>query len=78
MGNRTSLADFATVKKNQTRIETIAKMFIDKPDGGIRIARQLKTNYILIYIVAQRFAGTNGTSFYTLGLMKAIIWKRMI
>jgi dolichyl-diphosphooligosaccharide--protein glycosyltransferase len=42
-------------------------MFIDKPDGGIRIARQLKTNYILIYIVAQRFAGTNGTSFYTLG-----------
>lgn len=67
VGNRTSLADSTTVKKNQTRIETIAKMFIDKPEDGINIARQLKANYILIYIVAQRLQGTNGTSFYTLG-----------
>ncbi|MBV9177231.1 MAG: hypothetical protein JO297_09345 [Nitrososphaeraceae archaeon] len=67
VSNRTSLAGSTVVEKNQTRIETIAKMFIDKPYEGIRIARQLKANYILIYIVAQRFAGTNGSYFYTLG-----------
>lgn len=65
LGNRTSLADNGTI--NQTRIQTIAKMFIDKPEDGIKVARQLKTDYILLYIVAQRLAGANGTSFYTLG-----------
>ena len=66
-GNRTSLADSITGRNNQTRIQTIAKMFIDKPEEGIKTAGQLKADYILIYIVAQRLAGANGTSFYTLG-----------
>jgi dolichyl-diphosphooligosaccharide--protein glycosyltransferase len=65
LGNRTSLADNGTL--NSTRIQTIAKMFIDKPEEGIKTAGQLKADYILIYIVAQRLAGANGTSFYTLG-----------
>jgi dolichyl-diphosphooligosaccharide---protein glycosyltransferase len=65
LGNRTTLADNGTL--NQTRIQTIAKMFIDKPQDGIKVARQLKSDYILLYIVGQRFPGTNGTSFYTLG-----------
>jgi dolichyl-diphosphooligosaccharide---protein glycosyltransferase len=30
-------------------------------------SRIVKANYILIYLVAQRFSGGNGTSFYTLG-----------
>ena len=65
MGNRTSLADNGTI--NQTRIQTIAKMFMDDTKDGIKTAQDLKADYILIYIVAQRFAGVNGTSFYTLG-----------
>ena len=65
LGNRTSLADNGTL--NSTRIQNIAKMFIDKPEEGIKTAGQLKADYILIYIVAQRLAGANGTSFYTLG-----------
>src|SRR5918996_3016015 len=65
LGNRTSLADNATI--NQTRIATLAKMFIEEPEAGIRIAKDLKADYILIYLVAQRFSGMNTTSFYTLG-----------
>jgi dolichyl-diphosphooligosaccharide--protein glycosyltransferase len=65
MGNRTSLADNGTI--NQTRIQTIAKMFMDDTKDGIKTAQDLKADYILIYIVAQRYPGINGTSFYTLG-----------
>jgi dolichyl-diphosphooligosaccharide--protein glycosyltransferase len=46
LGNRTSLADNGTI--NQTRIQTIAKMFIEKPADSINIARQLKADYILV------------------------------
>jgi dolichyl-diphosphooligosaccharide--protein glycosyltransferase len=65
LGNRTSLADNATI--NQTRIATLAKMFIDEQEGGTKIAQDLKADYILVYLVAQRFPGVNTTSFYTLG-----------
>jgi dolichyl-diphosphooligosaccharide--protein glycosyltransferase len=65
LGNRTSLADNATI--NQTRIATLAKMFIDDQEGGIKIAQDLKADYVLVYLVAQRFPGLNTTSFYTLG-----------
>jgi dolichyl-diphosphooligosaccharide--protein glycosyltransferase len=65
VGNRTSLADNATL--NQTRIETIAKMLIDDKQAGIKIAHDLKANYIVVYVVGQQFSGVNGTSFYTLG-----------
>jgi dolichyl-diphosphooligosaccharide--protein glycosyltransferase len=65
LGNKTSLADNATI--NQTRIATIAKMFIDQPQNGIKIAHDLRADYIVVYVVAQRFAGVNGTNFYTLG-----------
>lgn len=65
LGNRTSLADNATI--NQTRIANIAKMFIDQKENGIKIAQDLKADYILVYVVGQRFTLANGTSFYTLG-----------
>lgn len=52
----------------QTRIATIAKMFMEKPENGIRIAvSNLKADYILIYVVAQRTQLPRGGSFYTLG-----------
>jgi dolichyl-diphosphooligosaccharide--protein glycosyltransferase len=65
LANRTSIADNATI--NQTRIATIAKMFMDKPDIGAKVARDLKADYVLVYIVAQRFAAGNGSSIYALG-----------
>jgi dolichyl-diphosphooligosaccharide--protein glycosyltransferase len=76
LGNRTSLADNATL--NQTRISTIAKMFISDEESGMKIAQDLKADYILVYVVGQvRFSGqinaTTGTDgdqripIYTLG-----------
>jgi dolichyl-diphosphooligosaccharide---protein glycosyltransferase len=77
LGNRTSLADNATI--NQTRIATIAKMFMEKPENGIKIATSnLKADYILIYVVAGKIpiqigdgSKSVGTSshyyYYTLG-----------
>jgi dolichyl-diphosphooligosaccharide--protein glycosyltransferase len=76
LGNRTTLADNATI--NQTRIERLAKMLISDEQSGIKIAQDLKADYILVYAVGQiRFFGTtNGTAtnstsenipIYTLG-----------
>jgi dolichyl-diphosphooligosaccharide--protein glycosyltransferase len=79
LGNKTSLADNATL--NHTRIQSIAKMFISDEKNGMKIAEDLKADYILVYVVGQvRFYGqlnasaTNGTSngndriaVYTLG-----------
>jgi dolichyl-diphosphooligosaccharide---protein glycosyltransferase len=75
LGNRTSLADNATL--NQTRINTIAKMFMSDEQSGIKIAQDLKADYIVVYVVGQiRFFGqTNATGsdsgeripIYTLG-----------
>ena len=65
LGNRTTLADNATI--NQTRIETIAQMLMSEPENATKIAQNLKADYVLIYIVADRHSGPNGNSFYTLG-----------
>jgi dolichyl-diphosphooligosaccharide--protein glycosyltransferase len=64
MGNRTSLADNATI--NQTKIATIAKMFIESPEKGLQIAHELKADYILIYVVAHPVL-INGKQLYVLG-----------
>ena len=68
LGNRTSIADNATI--NQTRIETIAKMFISPEEDGWKIANDLKSNYILIYVVGQKLPSldpTNPSPLYVLG-----------
>ena len=65
LGNRTSLADNATI--NQTRIAELAKMFIEPEKEGYDIAKELDSDYVVLYLVGQRFPGANGTSFYTLG-----------
>jgi dolichyl-diphosphooligosaccharide---protein glycosyltransferase len=64
LANRTTLADNANI--NETRVGTIAKMLMEEPNDGVKIAQDLKANYILIFVVAQRVL-VNGTSFYTLG-----------
>ncbi|HZB64397.1 MAG TPA: peptidylprolyl isomerase [Nitrososphaeraceae archaeon] len=65
LGNKTTLADNATI--NQTRIETIARMLMSEQETATQIAQDLKADYILVYIVADRHNGPNGNSFYTLG-----------
>ncbi|MDQ3852572.1 MAG: hypothetical protein M3299_07040, partial [Thermoproteota archaeon] len=56
LGNRPSLADNATL--NHTRIQSLAKMFISDEESGMKIAQDLKADYILVYAVAQvRFYG---------------------
>ena len=71
LGNRTTIADNATI--NQTRIETIAKMFSGDEQSGIKIAHDLKADYVAVYVVGQhQFTGrqnATGTdiSVYTLG-----------
>ena len=64
MGNRATLADNANI--NRTRVETIAKMLMEEPIDGVKIAQGLKANYLLVFVVAQRVS-VNGTSYYTLG-----------
>ena len=75
LGDRTTLADNATL--NSTRIKTLAKMLISDEQSGLKIAQDLKADYILVYAVGQiRFFGqTNATdggepervAIYTLG-----------
>jgi dolichyl-diphosphooligosaccharide---protein glycosyltransferase len=71
LGERTTIADNATI--NQTRIESIAKMFSGDEQSGIKIAHDLKADYIVVYAVGQlQFTGkqnATGTDVpvYTLG-----------
>ncbi|HJS82573.1 MAG TPA: peptidylprolyl isomerase, partial [Nitrososphaera sp.] len=75
LGGRTTLADNATI--NSTRIKELAKMFVSDEQTGLKIAQDLRADYILVYSVAQiRFIGqTNNTEtgapeqvpVYTLG-----------
>ena len=56
LGNRPSLADNATL--NHTRIQSLAKMFVSDEESGVKIAQDLKADYILVYAVGQvRFYG---------------------
>jgi len=65
LGNRTSLADNATV--NSTRIEQIAKAFISDEQTGVKILKGLKANYVLVYVVGQRIPLSSNASFVALG-----------
>ena len=59
LGERTTVADNATL--NQTRIESVAKMFIGDQEAGAQIAQDLDIDYILVYVVGQKaFVGTAG------------------
>jgi dolichyl-diphosphooligosaccharide--protein glycosyltransferase len=65
LGERTSLADNATV--NMTRIEQIAKAFVSDEQTGIKILKDLKADYVLVYMVGQRVAAQEGNNFLVLG-----------
>lgn len=65
MGNRTSLADNATI--NSTRIATLAKMFMSPERQGIEIAKSLKADYICIFVVGQKIEDQQVGKVYLLG-----------
>ena len=64
LGERTTLADNATISTD--RIVTIAKMFLSSPDKGWEILQQLNADYVLVYVVGQKFV-SNDQEFYILG-----------
>jgi len=65
LGNRTSLADNATI--NMTRIEQIAKALVSDEQTGLQILKDLKADYVLVYVVGQRASLPQGGSFIILG-----------
>ncbi len=65
LGNRTSLADNATI--NMTRIEQIAKAYTSDEVTGLRILKELKADYVLVYVVGQRAVFPDGNTFTVLG-----------
>ncbi|HVX02633.1 MAG TPA: peptidylprolyl isomerase, partial [Nitrososphaera sp.] len=69
LGDRATIADGATF--NQTRIETIAKMFSGDEQSGIKIAHDLHADYVVVYVVGQKQFEGNSTGktvpVYTLG-----------
>jgi len=64
MGNRTSLADNATI--NSTRIAQLGRMFMSNEKEGIRILKDLKSDYVVVFVTGQSFTYQN-QSFTILG-----------
>lgn len=64
LGNRTTLADNANFYPARTA--TLGKMFMEPPERGISIARELNADYILIHVVAHRIL-INDSIYYVLG-----------
>jgi dolichyl-diphosphooligosaccharide--protein glycosyltransferase len=64
LGERKSLADNATLSTE--RIAMIAKMFLSDPEKGWEILQQLDSDYVLVYVVGQKFVSDN-QEFYILG-----------
>jgi len=67
MGNRTSIADNATL--NQTRIETIGRMFMSDEREAFPILQGLDADYVVVFVSTIEFRPTTagGNSFYQLG-----------
>ncbi|MGY5146784.1 MAG: STT3 domain-containing protein [Candidatus Nitrosopumilus sp. bin_7KS] len=65
MGERASLADNSTVHTNV--IENIAKLLLDNPDSSWSTLNQLESDYILIFVTAEKLNLSSPESFYRLG-----------
>ncbi len=64
LGGRTTLADNATLDTNA--IAKIAKIFLSSPDQAWKMLHDWGANYILVYVVGQKFV-SNGQELYILG-----------
>jgi dolichyl-diphosphooligosaccharide--protein glycosyltransferase len=66
MGNRTSLADNATL--STIRIAKLGEMFMSEEKESIEILKDLKANYVVIYVVGQTFTvSESGQMLHILG-----------
>ena len=65
MGNRTSLADNATI--NGTRIETLGKMFMSPEEESLEILSSLDADYVLIFIAGVKRSDPQLGQLYYLG-----------
>ena len=66
MGDRTSLADNATI--NQTRIAQIGRMFMSDEAEATRILGELKADYVVIFVAGVKILDqSSGTILYRLG-----------
>ena len=52
IGNRSTLADNSTV--NDSRIETIAKLFFETPNNAWKSLQQMETDYFIIFVAAEK------------------------
>lgn len=64
LGERISLADNATLFSD--RIAKIAKMLLSPPDQGWEILQELDADYVLVYVVGQKFV-SDDQEYYILG-----------
>ncbi|MFZ0184501.1 MAG: peptidylprolyl isomerase [Nitrosotalea sp.] len=64
LGERTTFVDNATVDTNI--IANIARMLLDSPDDAWNALKKMGANYVLVYVVGQKFV-SNGTELYVLG-----------
>ncbi|WP_245867381.1 peptidylprolyl isomerase [Candidatus Nitrosotalea bavarica] len=64
LGERTTIADNATVDTNV--IANIARMLLDSPDEAWKALKKMGANYVLVYVVGQKFV-SNGQDLYVLG-----------
>ena len=65
MGNRTSLADNATI--NGTRISVLGKMFMSPEAESLEILSSLDADYVLIFIAGRKGSDQRLGDFYILG-----------
>ncbi|MEM2760616.1 MAG: peptidylprolyl isomerase [Nitrososphaerales archaeon] len=65
LGERTTLADNATI--NMTRIEKIAKAFLSDEATGVQLLKDMKADYVLVYVVGQRAPAPSGDTLLLLG-----------
>ena len=64
LGERKTLADNSTV--DTSIIANIARMLLNSPDEAWKTLRDMGANYILVYVVGQKFV-SNGQELYVLG-----------
>ncbi len=64
LGNRTTFVDNATL--DTSKIAGIAKIFLSNPDDAWKTLQSMHANYVLVYVVGQKFA-SQGQVLYILG-----------
>jgi len=65
IGDRTTLIDNATI--NQAQIKKVAKIFLSTPDDAWKQLTDMKVDYVLVYVAAQKLSNDIYSPFYALG-----------